>query len=488
MDNGGTDSVYIFIWFIPVPTEPFQKGCIFMTSDTVSSFPQDSGVYFIGIGGISMSSLARILHGRGVRVAGYDLKKSEQTESLIQEGIPVYYESAPAHQEGYATVVYTAAISENDPEMVCARERGATLLSRAELLGALVSVYPHSVGVAGTHGKSTTTAMLSEIFEAAKADATVLAGAVIPSLGSTYHAGKGYLCVFEACEYKNSYHAMHPTVRVVLNCELDHVDFFGSLDNVIDSFHTYLNADSGKGENIALINADCSGSVKAAEGLSAAVHTFSVTDRNADFYADALSFVGGYPVFDIYAFGKKYCHAEPGVPGQHNVSNALAAAGAAYLCGIEGEAVSAGLSAFCGVKRRFEKRGMTKKGAVVVDDYAHHPDEVRATLGAAKAVCAGRVYCIFQPHTYSRFTALMEAFAQSLSLADEVIMAEIYAAREVNTTGVSSKDICAFLPEAAYFESFSDIAAYVSDRAEAGDMILTMGAGDIDRVVPLLVE
>lgn len=435
-----------------------------------------------------MSSLARILHGRGAKVAGYDFKKSEQTEALIKEGIPVYYESAPAHQEGYATVVYTAAMSENDPEMVCARERGALLLSRAELLGALVSVYPHSIGVAGTHGKSTTTGMLAEIFEAAKADATVLAGAVIPSLGSTYRAGNGELCVFEACEYKNSYHAMHPTVRVVLNCELDHVDFFGSLDNVIESFHAYLNTNSGKSENIALINADCPGSVKAAEGLSAMVHTFSISDKTADFYADSVTLVGGYPVFDIYAFGKKYCHAELGVPGLHNATNALAAAGAAYLCGIGGEAVSKGLSAFGGVKRRFEKRGLTKKGAVVVDDYAHHPDEVYATLKAAKAICAGRVYCIFQPHTYSRFMALMGAFAQSLALADEVIMAEIYAAREVNTTGVSSKDIRTFLPEAAYFESFSDIAAYVADKANEGDMILTMGAGDIDRVVPLLVE
>lgn len=459
-----------------------------MTSNVISSFSPDKGVYFIGIGGISMSSLARILHGRGAKVAGYDFKKSEQTEALIKEGIPVYYESAPAHQEGYATVVYTAAMSENDPEMVCARERGALLLSRAELLGALVSVYPHSIGVAGTHGKSTTTGMLAEIFEAAKVDATVLAGAVIPSLGSTYRVGNGELCVFEACEYKNSYHAMHPTVRVVLNCELDHVDFFGSLGNVIDSFHTYLNTDSGKSENIALINADCPGSVKAAEGLSAMVHTFSISDKTADFYADSVTFVGGYPVFDIYAFGKKYCHAEPGVPGLHNATNALAAAGAAYLCGIDGEAVSKGLSAFGGVKRRFEKRGLTKKGAVVVDDYAHHPDEVYATLKAAKAVCAGRVYCIFQPHTYSRFTALMSDFAKALSLADEVIMAEIYAAREVNTTGVSSKDIRTFLPEATYFESFSDIAAYVADKANEGDMILTMGAGDIDRVVPLLVE
>ncbi len=458
-----------------------------MTTDTVSRFSFDTGVYFIGIGGISMSSLARILHGRGVRVAGYDFKKSEVTESLVRSGIPVYYESEPAHQDGFGTVVFTAAMNENDSEMVNARARGARILSRAELLGMLASVYPHSVGVAGTHGKSTTTGMLAHIFEAADADATVLAGAVIPSLGSTYRAGHGDTAIFEACEYKNSYHAMHPTVRVVLNCELDHVDFFGSMEDVVDSFHTYLNADSGKDENIALINADCPSSVRAAEGVSAKVYTFALRDKTADFYADALTENGGYDAFDIYADGRFYCHAEPGVPGVHNVYNALAAAGAAYLCGIDGKAVSEGLASFGGVKRRFERLGITRNGAVVIDDYAHHPDEVRATLRAAKEVCKGQVYCIFQPHTYSRFTALMEDFADALSMADHVIMADIYAAREVNMTGVSAGDIRKYLPQALYLESFSAIASYVAHTAASGDMILTMGAGDIDRAAPLIL-
>lgn len=458
-----------------------------MTTDTVSRFSFDTGVYFIGIGGISMSSLARILHMRGVRVAGYDFKKSEVTAELEKSGIRVYYESAPAHQEGYGTVVFTAAMSENDPEMVNARSRGARILSRAELLGMLASVYPHSVGVAGTHGKSTTTGMLAHIFDAADADATVLAGAVIPSLGSTYRAGHGDTAVFEACEYKNSYHAMHPTVRVVLNCELDHVDFFGSLDNVIDSFHTYLNADSGKDENLALINADCPGSVRAAENVSAKVYTFSLRDRTADFHADALTENGGYEAFDIYACGRLYCHVALGVPGLHNVSNALAAAGAAYLCGIAGDAVSAGIASFGGVKRRFERLGKTESGATVIDDYAHHPDEVRATLRSAKKICTGRVYCIFQPHTYTRFTALMKDFADALSLADTVIMAEIYAAREVNTNGVSAGDIRKYLPEAVCPGDFSEIASYVKRVSGEGDMILTMGAGDINKVAPLIL-
>lgn len=449
--------------------------------------PANSGVYFIGIGGISMSSLALILKRRGFRVAGYDFKPSETTRFLQQNGIPVYDTYAPEHQDGYDTVVFTAAIAETDPELICAKARGAVILSRAELLGALVADYPHSIGVAGTHGKSTTTGMLAHIFAHSDTDATILAGAVIPSLGSTYHAGHGDTAVFEACEYKNSYHAMHPTVRVVLNCEFDHVDFFGNMDNVIASFRTYLDTDSGKEQNIALINADCPGSVKAAEGISTKTYTFSIKDPKADFYAADITGCGGYEEFDIYAMGEFFCHAKPGVPGMHNVSNATAAAGAAYLCGVSAKAVSEGITSFGGVKRRFERLGETENGAVVVDDYAHHPDEIRATLAAAKAVCPGKVYCIFQPHTYSRFTALMPGFAEALSLADVVVMADIYAARETNDAGVSAADIRRFLPEAAYFPSFAEIAAYVKARAGKDDMILTMGAGDIDKIAPLLL-
>lgn len=458
------------------------KGWIFM------NLPVGSGVYFIGIGGISMSSLALILKKRGIRVAGYDFKPSDNTRLLEKNDIPVFYTYAPENQEDFDTVVFTAAIAETDPEFVCAKKRGAKILSRAELLGMLVDGYTHSIGVAGTHGKSTTTGMLAHIFAASNSDATVLAGAVIPSLGSTYHAGHGDTAVFEACEYKNSYHAMHPTLRLVLNCEFDHVDFFGNMENVIASFRKYLETDSGREENLALINADCPGSVKAAEGISTKTYTFSIKDPSADFYAADITGCGGYEEFDIYALGRFYCHAKPGVPGMHNVANATAAAGAAYLCGISGKAVSDGLASFGGVKRRFERLGTMPEGAVVIDDYAHHPDEIRATLKAAKAICQGKVYCIFQPHTYSRFTALMPSFAETLSLADVVIMADIYAARETNENGVSSADIRKYLSDAEYFPDFESIAAFVKEHAGKDDMVITMGAGDIDKIAPLLLK
>lgn len=445
-------------------------------------------VYFIGIGGISMSSLALILKSRGVSVAGYDFKPSENTRLLEQNEIKVNYEHSPENQDGFNTVVYTAAIAENDPELVCARERRALLLTRAELLGMITGGYAHSIGVAGTHGKSTTTGMLCHIFEEEKADATVLAGAVIPRINSTYKAGTGEVAVFEACEYKNSYHSMRPTIRLVLNCEFDHVDFFGNMDNVIKSFTKYLDTDSGKEENIAVVNYDCEGCKKASEEIKTKKYTFSLCNKNADFYADNITEKSGYPSFDVFAFGEKYCSVSLGVPGNHNVSNAVAAAACAYLCGVSAEAAGKGLSSFGGVKRRFEKLGETAKGAVVIDDYAHHPDEVSATLNAAKKVCKGKVICIFQPHTYTRFNTLMEDFAKALSVADITVMADIYAAREQNDSGVCSADILDKIEGSVYFDSFEKIAEFVKKTADSGDMIITMGAGDIYKIAPMLMN
>ena len=458
------------------------KGLILLKNDFSRS------VYFIGIGGISMSSLALILKNRGSNVGGYDFKRSENTELLEKNGIKVNYEYSDSNQDGFDTVVYTAAIAEDDKELLLAKKRNAKIYTRAELLGDIISVYKHSIGVAGTHGKSTTTGMLACIMESAKKDATVLAGAVIPFLGSTFKAGMGDTAVFEACEYKNSYHSMHPTIRLILNCELDHVDFFDGIDSVVASFRKYMETDSGNGENIVIINKNCCNSEKAAKDIPAKVYTFSVTDESADFYAHGLTTKDGYENFDIYAFGTFYCKAAPGVPGIHNVSNAVAAAGAAYLCGVPGEAVSEGLAAFGGVKRRFEKLGVTESGAVVVDDYAHHPDEVRATLAAAKQVCKGRVFCIFQPHTYTRFEALKKDFAETLSVCDKTVMAEIYAAREQNINGTSSADIKEFLPDAVCPGSFEDIAEYIKKNAARGDMVITMGAGDVYKIAPMILR
>ena len=438
-------------------------------------------VYFAGIGGISMSSLALILKNKCVAVSGYDFKESETTKMLEESGISVDYTYENALFPEADTVVYTAALKNDDPILVRARERGLEIFTRAELLGAITSDYKHSVGVAGTHGKSSTTGMLAEICLAANNDSTILAGAVMPSVGSTFTVGNGDCAVFEACEYKNSYHSMQPTIKTILNVELDHVDFFGNLENVIESFRKYIAKPGKNGENIAVINLDCENAVKSAGNTGVDVKYFSIKDKT-DYYAQNIDLSDGYGEFDICKGEGLLCHVKLSVPGIHNVANATAAAASADLCGIDADAIKAGLEKFIGVKRRFEKVMTLESGAIVIDDYAHHPDEITVTLNSAKKVAKGKVICIFQPHTYSRTKALFPGFVKALSIADKVLMAPIYAARETDTLGISSDDVAKNIENAESLYSFEELKARAQALAESGDLVLTMGAGDVYKV------
>lgn len=444
-------------------------------------------VYFIGIGGISMSSLALILKSKGIKVAGYDFKQSENTALLEENGVCVFYEHKQANLDGFDTVVFTAAIHEDDPELCEAKARGMEILTRAELLGMITGSYRHSVGVAGTHGKSTTTGMLSEIFLGADAGSTILAGAVLPSIGSTFRCGNGEYAVFEACEYMNSYHAMRPTIKVILNVEHDHVDCFPTIEDVIKSFHTFIDVPrEGTSENIAVVNADCQNARFAAAGTRADVRFVSIREKT-DFYATAIDLSDGYGAFDFWAGEEKLFAVKLKVPGLHNVSNASAAAAAAILAGVDAKLIAAGLCAFPGVKRRFETKGFYH-GATVVDDYAHHPDEITATLLAAKQLPFQRVLCVFQPHTFSRTKSLLPDFVKALSLADQVILADIYAAREQNTCGISSMELAQMIDGAVYYDSFEKIAQAVKEYAREGDILLTMGAGDVCKICDLILS
>ncbi len=438
-------------------------------------------IYFAGIGGVSMSSLALILKSFGKTVAGYDFKVSETTQMLESKGIHVDYDNASVCLSGFETLCYTAAMKDDDPVLVSAKNSGLRFITRAELLGMITGSYAHSIGIAGTHGKSTTTGFITQILLEADSDSTILSGAYLPSISSTYRVGNGDIAAFEACEYKNSYHSMHPTVRVVLNVELDHVDFFGSLENVIESFRTYINNDSENGENIAIVNLDSENAVKAAENSSAQVLYFS-TCQKTDYYAENIDLSTGFASFDLMYRGVLLTKVTLSVPGMHNVYDAVAAAASAHVCGIGVPAIRAGLENFAGAKRRFEKVGVLPSGAVVVDDYAHHPDEIRATLTAAKKVATGKVICIFQPHTYSRTQALLSDFASALSMSDKVLCAKIYAAREKNDFGISETALCESIDGAEYYEDFSSLASRAEEISAKGDIILTMGAGDIYKV------
>ena len=438
-------------------------------------------VYFAGIGGISMSSLALILKSKGIAVSGYDFKESETTKMLESKGISVNYTYETAAFPEADSVIYTAALGQDDPILVEARKRKLDIFTRAELLGAITSDYKHSVGVAGTHGKSSTTGFLAEICLAANNDSTILAGAVMPSVGSTFTVGSGDCAVFEACEYKNSYHSMQPTIKTVLNVDLDHVDFFGNLENVIESFRKYIAKPGKNGENIAVINFDSKNAVEAARNTGADVKYFSIQEKT-DYYAKNINLDDGYGEFDIMKAENLLCHVKLCVPGSHNVANAVAAAASADICGINADAIKAGLQAFIGVKRRFEKVKTLDSGAIVIDDYAHHPDEITVTLGSAKKVAKGKVICIFQPHTYSRTKALFSDFVKALSVADKVLMAPIYAARETDNLGISSDDVAREIKNAECLHSFDELRKRAQELAEMGDLVITMGAGDVYKV------
>ncbi len=456
-----------------------------------SSLENIKSAYFIGIGGVSMSSLALILKSKGIAVKGYDMNHSDNTRMLEENGIEVFYSHKKSNFNGVDTVIYSAAIKSDNPEYEYAIQNNLTLISRAGLLKMITSSYKYAVGISGTHGKSTTTGMLSEIFLEYDKSSSILAGAVIPSINSTFKIGTGDRIVFEACEYKDSFLDMIPSLKVVLNCRHDHVDYFKTIDNVIDSFGKFINTPRDNDlcdDNIALVNLDCENAYKASLNSSAKIYYFS-TEKTCDFYASKIDMSSGYGKFylNIKETGESI-QISLKVPGLHNISNAVAAAGAAYLTGVPADFIKSGLEKFHGVARRFEFKGRYNNMCDIVDDYAHHPDEISATLKSAKKLNYKRVICVFQPHTYSRTSRLLPEFAKALSIADKVLLCEIYAAREVNQSGISSRDLCKLINGAEYYSSFEEIANRAKEILQEGDLLITMGAGEAYKAGDMLLN
>lgn len=444
--------------------------------------------YFVGIGGVSMSSLAIVLKNRGVNVSGYDMKHSETTKMLEELGIKIDYEHKLENLSDCDTVIYTAAVSaETAPELSFAIDNNLLLLTRAELLGAVTASYKYSVGVSGTHGKSTTTGMIASIYMEFDKQSSVLSGCVIPSLGATYKIGTSDRMVFEACEYKDSFLSMCPSLKLVLNCKLDHVDYFKDIEAVKASFTKYMDIPHASGENMALVNLDCENATAAAEKASTKVYYYS-TDKKSDFYAKNIRIVNGYGIFDLYSYDKLILSdIKLSVPGMHNISNAVAAAGSAILTRVSISAVKKGLEDFMGVARRFEKKG-EYNGTVLIDDYAHHPDEIEVTLNTAKTLNKNRIICVFQPHTYSRTKALLEDFAKALSIADEIYLLEIFPAREENIYGISSQDLADIMQKPCKVADFDEIAEMLKNEITKDDLVITMGAGEAYKVADIMLN
>ncbi len=459
-------------------------------------FKTKRSVYFIGIGGISMSSLAHIAMSMGMKVGGYDRTPSHLTKKLECDGAVIAYCLDPAHIEDYDVIIYTAAIGKDNPELAraleCDRLGTKFCIYRADFLGYLMSTHKNRIGVSGMHGKSTATSMIAHIFLAAELDPTIVSGAELSAMGGAYRIGSKDNFIMEACEYQDSFLSFTPNIAVILNIDMDHPDYFSDIEQIIGSFKRYLSiAENGH----AVVNADCENVRRATEGYKGTLVTFG-TDADADFTAKNITYDHGRAEFDIIKNGKFFAHTKLGVAGKHNVMNALASAAAADICGVPADAIAKGLASFTGAKRRMELRGNVKglapRAAVpLYDDYAHHPTEIRATLSGALQFGYKRVFAVFQPHTYSRTSELFNEFSSALNgftnAGGKLILSDIYAARETNTYGVSSEKLADEINGAIYLPDFESIAKYLKKELTEGDMLIIMGAGDIIKLDDLLL-
>ena len=438
-------------------------------------------VHFIGIGGISMSGLAEILMKEGFTVSGSDNKESSLTDHLTDKGAVIFYgQKASNIIDGINVVVYTAAIHEDNEEFMEAKRQGLPMLSRAELLGQLMTNYDTPIAVSGTHGKTTTTSMLSHIFLAGDMDPTISVGGILKAIHGNIRVGSSGLFVTEACEYTNSFLHFFPKISVILNIDADHLDFFKDLDDIRHSFRLF--AELLPEDGTLVINGDIENLSYITDGLACRVVTFG-REASLDYSASDIQYdEQGNASFDLIRHGIPSGHVTLSVGGEHNVYNALSAIAVADLLGVSAETIQEGLLSFHGTDRRFEYKGEFN-GITVIDDYAHHPTEIEATLKSAAHYPHRELWCIFQPHTYTRTKALFDEFAQALSHPDHLILADIYAARETDTLGISSEQLAraaaSYGCDAIYLPSFDEIEKYVRDHCQSGDLLITMGAGDV---------
>ncbi len=435
-------------------------------------------VHLVGIGGVSMRPLGLVLKDMGMQVTGSDMSASTSTEELIAKGIPVQIGHQAENIMGAQCIIRTAAAHNDNPEIAAARSDGIPVFERAQAWGVIMQAYKNAICVAGTHGKTTTTSMLTHILMAAEKDPTVMIGGYLPLLQAGHRVGNGDTILLESCEYCDSFLNFAPTLAVILNVEADHLDYFKDLADVQKSFRKFAELSSGK----VLANGDDPHVAEALEGLS--YISFGLEDHNC---IHAENICPDWRHLDVVCDGQFYCHLDLQVLGRHNAMNALAAAGTAWMMGIDGNDTAAGLATFVGAERRMQYKGKFA-GADVYDDYAHHPDELSATIEAVRTMNYKRVVVAFQPHTYTRTHALFAEFIRELKKPDVVVLAEIYAARERNDVGISSKDLQSQIPGAVYCRTLPEVTDYLRSIAREGDVILTVGAGDIFRAGEALLK
>ncbi len=456
----------------------------------IDFFKQFKRIHMIGIGGISMSGIAEILKNWGFTVTGSDVDSSEITEKLLQNNIKVTVGHNLEDVASSDVVVYSAAIKDNDPEILEAKRLGKPIIERCDFLGEITKAYTNTIGVSGTHGKTTTTSMISLCFLEACYDPTIQVGAILKQIDGNYRVGNSEYCIIEACEYVESFLKFFPKAEVILNIDNDHLDYFKTFENIKKAFIKYVKLIPKDG--LLVINADDDNCLDLQKETDANIITYGILNDKANFTAKNINYnKEGFPYFDVYHNGTFYEKVELSVPGNHNVLNALATISVCDFYGIPKQISAKALSKFTGAHRRFEYVGNIQ-GASIYDDYGHHPTEIKATFSALKHKNYNESWVVFQPHTYSRTKNLMEDFAKALMDFDNIIVTDIYAARESNTYGVTSKDLVEKInslgKNAKYISNFDEIVSFLNNNIKSDDIILTLGAGTVTNIGPMLLN
>lgn len=431
-------------------------------------------IHFIGIGGSGMCPLAEILMSEGFEIQGSDMNEGETLDKIKSYGIPVFMGHKAENIDGAELIVYSAAIKETNPERAEAVKRGIPCIERSVMLGIVSRRYNRSIGISGTHGKTSTTGMLTQVLIGAGFDPSAIIGGKLPFIGGNSYVGESDIIICEACEYVDSFLEMTPFISVILNVDADHLDYFGSLENIKKSFNKFARQTT----HALVINGDDENTVDSVKDVDITKITFGLNDSNDYYAADISADKGVHESFALMHKGEKLCDISLMVPGKHNIYNALATAAVAHYLGASPESIAENLAKFGGVHRRFEILG-NPKGITVADDFAHHPTELRATLNAAMNMGFNKVWAVFQPHTFSRTAMLLDDFADALKIPDEAIISEILPVRETNTYNIYNTDLGAKVPGSKCIDTFEDITEYVTTHAKEGDLILTMGGGNV---------
>lgn len=431
-------------------------------------------IHFIGIGGSGMFPMVQILHSEGFYITGSDNNETETTKIERKMGIPVTLGQAAENIAGADLIVYTAAIMSDNPELIAAKASGVPCLERSDMLGLLTRRYSKAVCVAGTHGKTTTSAMIAQTLLEGGFDPSAFIGGKVKALGGSGRAGKSDIFVVEACEFVDTFLKLSNDISVILNIDNDHLDYFGSIENSIKSFRKFASNSTGP----VIVNGDDANTMKAVEGLDKEIITFGWSNKN-DYYAADVRFLGGAKSgYTLMHHGKPICEIRLSIPGKHNILNSMACAAVCLYLGMNPEEMAEHIDKFPGAGRRFEILGEVN-GVTIADDYAHHPTEIAATLKAAKEMDFHEVWAVFQPFTYSRTALLMDDFVTALSVADHVVMSEIMGSREKNTYNIYTRDLAEKIPGSVWFNTFKEMADYTMSHAKPGDLVITLGCGDV---------